>query len=457
MTKETKAPDDVTSLIQMGKDLRVFEGPEGRALLQCCAHGVVDAFIIGRVRQRIERALRQLQERGCPFVPAQLDRGDFIPGLDERSCKLRTSMQYLNAHTLIVAGTGAGKTTLSKFHAIQIAPSVGGMWLIDLRKREYRALRPVLARMGIDLRIIRGRRFRLNPLQVPEGVEPIEYAATVADLLVSVLNLPPRASTLLRTTIVKLYQGHGILNGGQQFPTLFAVRDAIGADRSANAPARQAALDQLEAILTALGPEILGYHRGWSVYQLAKQHLVMELTGLPESGKDLILGYLLTAEFMSRIAKGLSNAKMDLWIAFDEAQRLLSQRQETTNHGGNALIDLLGLVRGTGVGLQLSVLTTQDLSPKVPNLTATKIFGRCGSVGEYATVGRYMGLTREQIAWCAHHLVPGLFVGQMAEGSWRHPFVFRVPPLGQLLTNRPGRPGADDGGVEPSQAYLPSE
>ncbi len=130
---------------------------------------------------------------------------------------------------------------------------------------------------------------------------------------------------------------------------------------------------------------MLGYHCGWDTHQLASQHLVMELTGLPESGKDLVLAYLLTALFMSRIARGLSNPNMDLWIAFDEAQRLFSQRQETAGYGGNALIDLLGLVRGTGVGLQISVLTTHDLSPNIPNLTATKIFGRCGSVGEYTT------------------------------------------------------------------------
>ena len=450
MTKNTKPLDDLDNLVQTGKDLKVFKGPEGRTLLQCYEHGIIDGFVIGRIRQRVERALRKLREEGSPFSPAQLDRGDFVLGLDWRQRWLWTFMQYLNAHTLIVAGTGAGKTTLSKFHAIQIARFVRGMWLIDLRKREYRALRPAFARLGIDLKIIRGRKFRINPLQVPDGVEPIEYAATAADLLVSVLNLPPRASTLLRTTIIKLYRANGILVGSRRYPTLFHLFEAIRLDRSANAQARQAALDQLEAILTALGPDMLGYHCGWATHQLASQHLVMELTGLPESGKDLVLACLLTAVFVSRIARGLSNPNMDLWIAFDEAQRLLSQRHETAGYGGNALIDLLGLVRGIGVGLQISVLTTHDLSPNIPNLTATKVFGRCGSVGEYTTVGRYMGLTREQIAWCAHHMIPGTFVGQMAEGNWRHPFVFRVPPLNQLPTERPASRQTDSGASMPS-------
>ncbi len=452
MSRSDKAPDDLEDLVQMGTDLKVFRDPEGQTLLQCYEHGIADEFIIGRIRQRVERALRQRKEEGSPFLPPELYRGDFVFGLDRRKRRLLTFMHILNAHTLIVAGTGAGKTTLSKSHAVQIARSVEGMWLIDLRKREYRVLRLVFARLGKDLKIIRARKFCINPLQVPEGVDPIEYAATVADLLVSVLNLPPRASTLLRTTIIKLYRANGILADGRRYPTLFCLFESIRSNRTANAQARQAALSQLEAILTALGPEILGYHRGWATRELAEQHLVMELTGLPESGKDLILGYLLTAEFMSRIARGLSNPGMDLWIAFDEAQRMLGQRQETAGYGGNALIDLLGLVRGTGVGLQISVLTTHGLSPNVPNLTGSKIFGRCGSVGEYATVGRYMGLTSEQIAWCAHHLVPGMFVGQIAEGDWRYPFVFRVPPLDGILTDRPALGQVDD----PSSVFTPS-
>ena len=43
-----------------------------------------------------------------------------------------------------------------------------------------------------------------------------------------------------------------------------------------------------------------------------------------------------------------------------------------------------------------------------------------------------MGLTREQIFWCAHNMVPGMFVGQVSEGPWRYPFLFRVPRMKQL-------------------------
>lgn len=445
MIKETKPPNDIESLVQTGKDLGIFKDPEGRTLLRYLEGHIIDDFLVERTRRRVERAERQCRERNCPFLPAQMDRGDFLFGYDEYQHLLWTFIQYLNAHTLIVAGTGAGKTTLSKFQAIQIALHVLGMWLVDLRKREYRALRSLFARMGIDLKIIRGRQFRINPLQVPRGVDSMEYAAVAADFLVRVFNLPPRASTLLRSTIIKLYRECGVLHGGDRYPTLFHLFETVRADHSANPQARQAVLDNFEAVLLALGPEVLGYHRGWDVHELARQHLDIELTGLPDAGKELILNCLLTAEFISRVARGISNPQMDLFIAFDEGQRLFSQKRESDSYGGNALVDLTGLVRGTGIGLEISVLTTHDLSATIPSLTATKIMGRCGSVAEYQTAGRFLGLNSEQTMWCAHHLVPGQFVSQIGEGDWRYPFVFRVPQIGHGFVVPQGTSGAETG------------
>jgi energy-coupling factor transporter ATP-binding protein EcfA2 len=303
--------------IQTGDQLGLFEDWEGRQLLQCVRHGIQDSFIVDRIRRRVEGALRRMAISGSPFLPAKLHRGNFVFGFDLTGHELRTEMQYFNAHLLIVGGTGSGKSNLSKYQAALIAPHVRGLWLVDLRKREYRMLRPLLARMGIDLKIVRGRKFRINPLQVPQGVEPIEYAAVAADFLVRAFNLPPRASTLLRSTILKLYREHGILQGRDRFPTLFDLHETVRADRSANPQARQAVLDNLEPVLLAL-PEMLAYHRGWDVHELARQHLVLELSGLPETGKDLLLNYLLTAEFSSRIARGISNPHMDLFVAFDE-------------------------------------------------------------------------------------------------------------------------------------------
>jgi hypothetical protein len=177
---------------------------------------------------------------------------------------------------------------------------------------------------------------------------------------------------------------------------------------------------------------MLGYYKGWGVHELAKHHIVFELTGQPEAGKDLVLNYLVAAEFISRISRGISNKEMDLWISCDESQRMLSQSKETEGYGGNSFTDLAGVVRGAGAGICLSALTPDNLSKRAAAITSTRIMGRCGSVTEYEASGKFLGLSGDQISWCIHHMDPGMFVGQVADGNWRYPFLFKVPKMNSL-------------------------
>ena len=432
MAKDNDYLSDLDKIVIEGDKLKVWNDPISRRIRKFYKWGIVDSYTASFIKIRVNKAKRELAFSGLPFLQPSLFSGDFFFGksLDGKTLVIPT--QWLNGHLLQVCGTGGGKTNASKIRAINIASKLSGCWLIDLRKTEYRSLLPIFEKLGIDLKVIRGRQFKINPLSVPLGVAPIDYASVISECLVRVLNLPPRSATLLKTTIIRLYAEKGVLNGGIEAPTLFDLYNAVKNNRDANSQARQAITDNLYALLISLGPEVLGYSKGWDVHQLAKQHLVIELSGLCEAGKDLILSYLLTAEFISRIARGVSNPKIDFWIAFDEGGRLFSSKKESAGYGGNPLIDLLGLVRGTGIGVEISVLTTVDLSPSIPNLTASKIIGRCGSISEYTTAGHFVGLNTEQINWAAHNLVPGTFIGQVGEGNFRYPFVFRMPLVKDL-------------------------
>lgn len=423
---------DIDKKILIGSEMGVFNNPLGRKLRQLHGLGVLDPWTIGQINSKVDKRLRKEAYRRNPFKQPQLHSGELTLGADDKHCSVKSPIQYMNAGSLLVANTGSGKTTLISYYATQIAHHVRGMWLVDLRKKEFRLLKAEFANRGIDLVIVRSRKFKINPLQVPVHVDPYEYASTIADVLVKVLNLPPRASVLLSSSIIKMYKKFNIFNGGQKYPTLFHLFEEVRNNRAANSQARQAILDNLEAILLAFGTEMLGYYRGWPVHELAKLHLALELSGQPEAGKDLVLNYLVVAELISRISQGISNQGMDLWMSIDEGQRLFSQKKESIGHGGNSITDLAGLVRGIGVGLFISVLTPDDLSSKIPAITSTKLIGRCGTIGDYTAAGQFIGLTKEQIFWCAHNMKPGMFVGQVSDGPWRYPFLFKVPKMRQL-------------------------
>ena len=102
-----------------------------------------------------------------------------------------------------------------------------------------------------------------------------------------------------------------------------------------------------------------------------------------------------------------------------------------------SISDLIGLVRGTGIGLDLSAQSADVVSAVISN-TANKFVGRCGSATDYNLIAAAMGMTNEQRHWLSLNLRPGLFVGQVGEGNWRRPFVVQIPKmkLGNRLSDK---------------------
>ncbi len=422
------------------KDL--LDDETGVAIFEIYRAGVCDKTIADMFERRVRKHRFDEAFRGpVLFRTAKLPAGDYVIGLDANGKELLSSIQYLNAHSLTTAGSGAGKTMFARYKVLQIAGHVEGMFLFDLRKREFAILRPLLAQLGIDLTILRARNLRINPLQLPLGVDMSDWIPRVADMLIGVLDLPPRASKLLQSKLFVLYRQFDARTN--EFPTLFDLFGRIKSDKGSNPQARLAILDALEPVLLSLGPGVLAYRYGWPSGELARKHLVFELAGVSEVDKNLILNTLVLSEFSSRISRGISNPRMNLWICLDEAQRISSSSGRTS-----AIADLIGLVRGTGIGLDLSLQSTNAVLPQIISNTATKILGRCGSMADYSAAGHSMGLSAEQIQWAQLNLRPGLFIGQLAEGSWRYPFVFRVP--------KKAYPSHLAGGSEPPDLGLPT-
>ena len=428
MSKKTTHLPPLIRDVLYGLEMGVFDNDLGQALVEIWSAGVADQRIVDMIRYRVFKERCSQAFSRMPFRLPHLTQGKLVLGFDLDGRPIVVQVQYLNDHILVISGSGGGKTNRIRFAALQIAPRLPGMWLFDLRKREFRALRPYLARLSINLVILPARQMRINPLQVPLGVEPVDWAPRVADMLVQVLGLPPRASKLLQTCLFGLYHQFGVFDGQNTYPTLFDLRQTVDNNQKLNAQARHAIVDSLDPVLWSLGPKVLAYRYGWPVDKLAQMHLAIEFAGLAEVDKDLLLNTLVLSEFASRIARGISNPDMDLWICCDEAARLCSASRSASGHI-SAVGDLIGLVRGTGIGLDLSVLSASDLAPQVPSNTATKVLGRCGSATDYTAAGHSMGLTSDQIHWAQLHLKPGMFIGQVGEGDWRHPFVFRVPLL----------------------------
>jgi hypothetical protein len=383
--------------------------------------GVADEFTSGVISGRAAKH-RVARAFGGPYDIPRLASGELVLGADQSGHAARAPVESQLGNSLTIGGSGCGKTNKSGVMALQIAHHVQGMWLFDCRKSEYAALQACLAPTGIHLAVLPGLMARLNPLQTPSGVDPRAWAARVSDMLVDSLELPPRAAKLLHVRVLDLYERHGVLTGNCNYPTLFDLWEAVRTDRDANHSARQATLDSLAAVLTSLGPGVLGYRVGWSTVDLARRHIVFDFSGLADAAQDLLLHTLLLSEFTSRIARGISNARLNLLVAVDEAARLVSP-----SSAGGALIEALGLVRGTGIAVDLSVQSAA-VHPSVFSNTANRFIGRCTNALDLEAAAGSMALSPEQKRYAQTMLVPGTFIAQLG-GGWRHPFILRVPEL----------------------------
>ena len=306
----------------------LLDTPFGHAVRTNIQYGVADCFVRNYVSRLVHT--HRVQNAFCPFPATMRMSGDFMIGFDLHGRPIRCPTQYLNEPSLTVGSTGSGKTTKSRFWSLQAALTKRhlGLFLFDFRKREMRVLSPYLRRAGVNLLVVPARSLRLNPLQVCAHTDHREWAANLAETLVRVLSLPQRAAKLLYSTISRLYAFVGVVDGREEYPTLFDLREAVVADVTANAQARQAVVDSLDPILFSLR-DVLCYRRGWTPDDLAQRQIVFEFSGLTDPEKDLLLNTIVLGIFLSGISRGISNPEMDLYLNCDEAARLVgSQRQQ---------------------------------------------------------------------------------------------------------------------------------
>lgn len=427
-----KAPEtDNDSLFQQvlwGQQRNAFADPLGQSLLQCFKLGVRDPLVEKLIRGK----LHPLQVREAtgglpPFKAAQLDHGEVILGRDVYGGTVGLRADAIPSGILAVANTGAGKTTLLTQLAILIALRCPA-WLIESYKRSLRRLLRPLRRVGVSLVVLQPEEWRWNLLESHLG-NPRHHLAMAVDLLMRLLDLPARARSILNQCIHELYQQYGVWGGPvSAWPCLFDVYEWLHARPGTNAQAREALLDRLASLLVSLTPRCAAWRRAWSLADLARHSIIFEAGGASESVKQVLIESILFSLFQREVEAGLFNGPLELWLAFDDAQRFFSESGQGTDSSLTPMDELAGIVRGCGIGLAIMPQSTLGLSRRLlPNL-ATKLMGRLGCGADYAAMASDLGLNQAQLEYAKLHLQPGTFIGQVATGGWREPFLFTVPP-----------------------------
>jgi len=405
----------------------VFDDRLGQSLLRAWQVGACDAQLERMIRNRV-RVLRVQDAFGVldPFTKPRLRDGEVVLGLSREGHEVRIPIQWLTTGLLVAGNTGSGKTTLLTFLIPQILATACQVWVTDMYKRTLRHLRSIAHRLGIELLVLRAGDWRVNLLQPWTG-DPRDDLATIVDLLVRVLGLPPRSRTIVLQGGHCLYEQFGVWEGRHDaFPTLYDLYEWVWARSDLNQPAREAILDRLGAFLTALTPSCGAYRVGWNPIDLARYSIVHELAGAPPHVAHILLESALSALMRHEVVHAAPNARIRLFLALDDGQRYLDG--EPLSGDIQPLDELAGVIRGQGLGLGVFVQTTSGVSDRLMANLAVKVFGRLGLHTDWSRLAAELGLDQQQLEWSRRQTRPGVFVGQVAE-QWREPFIFCVPRI----------------------------
>ena len=337
--------------IVWGVEHDAFEGALGKSLLRAWSVGAYDQQIARMIRDQV-RPLRTQEAFGqlVPFRKPRLRDGDLTLGFDTTGDRVRAFSQFLVSGLFLLANTGGGKSVLISFLTLQVAASKCPIWISDMYKTQMRQLRPLFGRLGIPLIVLRPLDWKFNLLQAGP-CNPKAHLAMVVDILIRVLGLPPRARSILRQGCHYMYCKFSIWEGRTDaWPNLFDLYEWVRSTPGLNAAAREAILDRLGSLLTAMTPQCAAYRLAWNPSDLGRHSIVFEMRGTSESVKQMLLESTLFSLFQHEYEQGGVNRPLNLFVVFDDAYRYLSAGHEVGKEI-TPIDELAGLIRGSGKGL----------------------------------------------------------------------------------------------------------
>jgi hypothetical protein len=218
---------------------RAFSDRRGRRILKALYHEPDDSLLRQLAETQIRRVEQNLRAgRLPPFPEAQLQDGNLTFGIDLHGSPIRILADWLCSGLLTVANTGSGKSNLVFFLILQCALLPFSTWLFEPYKTQLRLLLPLYQRVGKPLVILPWRNWRWNLLQC-SGIDPNSHAAMAVDVLVRTLDLPGRATAILRQGIHELYVQFGVRDASAtRFPTLFHLYEWVKCQNDLNVAAR---------------------------------------------------------------------------------------------------------------------------------------------------------------------------------------------------------------------------
>jgi len=355
--------------------------------------------------------------------------GEIYIGRAEDDTPVYLRLQDLLKGVLVCGQTGTGKTSLLYLIAIQLLRFGVKVWWLDSIKNDGLFLTQLFLNVMLYFRL--NQNFLYNPLQFSSGRSYEEIVLGFVEQFCRDFHLLLGSETYLMQQVNETI-GRSQHLGNSHAVTVREVQETVRGDhvrtfRMLNY--RDATQGRLEFFLNNAG-WTLDCRQGFDITRLAGTSFNLDLVGCQADVQGFFAGDLIRSIISSRrAAKRLSN-DLDLFIVFDEANRLFPRNQELSIAESIPTLSFVSQIsREYGVGLCGATQTPSFMaSSGLKSQSYVKILiGSLGSNEDYYDMCNVMGMNRDQVEWLKTHSKVGQAIVKLAGGEFTEPFLVRVP------------------------------
>jgi hypothetical protein len=240
-------------------------------------------------------------------------------------------------------------------------------------KRDFRCL----LRISQEFLVLPWLLFRDNILRNPPLVK-LKSWLNVVTTIIGGLDLRVASKGLLADLITELYSDYGFTGLPHQFcPNLCHLEHKIRAKHFpllSNLSRHRESLESRisHAILKHCG-DIFNCNYGIDLVKLLETDFVLELDGLGQEMRQLLLTLLCSRIFMYRVAEGIRTQKLRTLIVLDDAQMLFRRVEEIQPDSEFSMGTIISQAREYGTGMVVCAQEVRDLAYSLTANTSLKL------------------------------------------------------------------------------------
>ncbi len=294
-------------------------------------------------------------------------------------------------HAGIFAATYSGKTTLLATILTQLTELTQPIpWMAFDFKRDLRGLS-----RKYDVKVLRWNWLKLNPLQPPLGVEPVQWMTFLADIMAHVFGWFHASENYLMQFMQQAY------NSKSGYPTFRELHDLVVVNEETGrrfSEYREVVINRLASMLIVL-KDVLDTETSFPIERLLEDNCVIELDGCRRDEANYLVEFFLAWIFSYRLAQSQRGTISHL-LVFDEASRFFfkgRQFRETTTELGIPFIDTVPqIIRDYKEGLVCAAQEPSLMTHSLMSNLRTKFVGYLSEGEDIEAISDSLNLDDEE-------------------------------------------------------------